>query len=87
MQQRTALEQDVIDFAKSIEEIFEKQLELQRNLRELMFAVIERLSQDVNQDLPPLTEFGVNIAHQREAVIDRFGNNRLTNKMRSDLSR
>jgi len=30
MQLRTALEQDVIDFAKSIEDIFERQLELQK---------------------------------------------------------
>ncbi|MDI4080836.1 hypothetical protein QK402_30730 [Pseudomonas aeruginosa] len=87
MQLRTALEQDVIDFAKSIEEIFEKQLELQKNLRELMFAIIERLSRDENQNLPPLTELGVNVAHQREAAIDRYGNNHLTNKMCSDLSR
>ncbi|HBO2527673.1 hypothetical protein OLM64_20820 [Pseudomonas aeruginosa] len=87
MQLRTALEQDVIDFAKSIEEIFERQLELQKNLKELMFAVIERLSQDENQDLPPLTELGVNIAHQREAAIDKYGRNHLHNKARSDLSR
>ncbi|WP_124130440.1 hypothetical protein [Pseudomonas aeruginosa] len=87
MQLRTALEQDVIDFAKSIEEIFEKQLELQKNLRELMFAIIERLSRDESQNLPPLTELGVNVAHQREAAIDRYGSNHLTNKMCSDLSR
>lgn len=87
MQQRTALEQDVIDFAKSIEEIFEKQLELQKNLRELMFAAIERLSQNENQDLPPLTELGVNITHQRETAIEKYGKNHLTNRARSDLSR
>lgn len=43
MQQRTALEQDVIDFAKSIEEIYEKQLELQKELMELFRSMVDRL--------------------------------------------
>jgi len=42
MAQRTALEQDTIDFAESIIYIFEKQLELQRELMELLHAIRER---------------------------------------------
>ncbi|WP_124135318.1 hypothetical protein [Pseudomonas aeruginosa] len=58
MQQRTALEQDVIDYVNTVQEIFEKQLELQKELRELFDLIAERYllpSQDLN-----ISEFGVN---------------------------
>jgi len=58
MQQRTALEQDVIDYVNTVQDIFEKQLELQKELRELFELIRERyllLSQDLN-----ISEFGVN---------------------------
>lgn len=67
MQQRTALEQDVIDYVNTVQEIFEKQLELQKELRELFELITERYllsSQDLN-----ISEFGVNTN-----AIDYFAN-------------
>lgn len=58
MQQRTALEQDVIDYVNTVQEIFEKQLELQKELRELFELIVERYLLP-NQDLN-ISEFGVN---------------------------
>lgn len=61
MSQRTALEQDVIDFAKSTEEIFEKQSQLQRDLVEIYMILISRLLglEPSYQELE-LNSFGVN---------------------------
>lgn len=60
MQQRTALEQDVIDLARESYEILEKQLELQKKLLEMFKA----LTEEMLTDHPPLeltlTEIGVN---------------------------
>lgn len=61
MSQRTALSQDVIDFAKSAEAIFEKQLELQRDLVEIYRILFARLLglEPSYQELE-LNGFGVN---------------------------
>lgn len=61
MNQRTALEQDLVEFAKSIEEIFEKQMELQENLRKLLNSILERLRANQGMDELSLSQFGVNL--------------------------
>ncbi|MFV3406794.1 hypothetical protein ACNFIC_23025 [Pseudomonas sp. NY15463] len=60
MQQRTALEQDVIDFARESYEILEKQLELQTKLLEMFKALTEHLLTEHQLPDLTLTELGVN---------------------------
>lgn len=80
MQQRTALEQDVIDLARESYEILEKQLELQKKLLEMFKALTEHfLSEHQLPDLT-LTEIGVNSKsftsgrsyHQNTTTTDSF---------------
>lgn len=60
MQQRSALEQDVIDLVRESYEIFEKQLEVQANLLE-MFKILTAYLLNGTQDSElKLTELGVN---------------------------
>lgn len=63
MTQRTALEQDMIDFARNIEEIFSSQMELQKEIRELLALIFQKSSHqpDAVENLC-LVEFGVNKA-------------------------
>lgn len=80
MQQRTALEQDVIDFAKSIEEIYEKQLELQKELMELFRSMVDRLELSREMDMLTLNQFDVNAQafkdfNGKEKRQDGFGRN------------
>ncbi|MGE8050000.1 hypothetical protein ACQKPT_17085 [Pseudomonas monteilii] len=80
MQQRTALEQDVIDLARESYEILEKQLELQTKLLEMFKALTEHfLSEHQLPDLT-LTEISVNSKsftsgrsnHQNTTTTDSF---------------
>jgi hypothetical protein len=59
MQQRSALEQDVIDLVRESYEIFEKQLEVQANLLEMFQILTAHLLNDHDSELK-LTELGVN---------------------------
>jgi len=78
MAQRTALEQDTIDFAESIVYIFEKQLELQKELMELLHAIRER-NVTLDRELE-LTSFEVN-----PLFLQEFKNNN-TQKPRNDAN-
>ncbi|KAF0862823.1 hypothetical protein [Pseudomonas sp. LD120] len=60
MQQRTALEQDVIDLARESYEILEKQLELQTKLMEMFKALTENILTEHQFPELILTEIGVN---------------------------
>ncbi|MNM22309.1 hypothetical protein D3C76_200750 [compost metagenome] len=60
MQQRTALEQDVIDLARESYEILEKQLELQQKLLEMFKALTEHILTEHQFPKLTLTEIGVN---------------------------
>ncbi|WP_161891932.1 hypothetical protein [Pseudomonas juntendi] len=60
MQQRTALEQDVIDLARESYEILEKQLELQAKLMEMFKALTENILTEHELPELTLTEIGVN---------------------------
>jgi hypothetical protein len=80
MQQRTALEQDVIDLARESYEILEKQLELQRKLVEIFKALTEHLLTEHQFPGLILTEIGVNInsvtngrsVHKNTATTDSY---------------
>lgn len=60
MQQRTALEQDVIDLARESYDILEKQLELQVKLQEMFKALTEYMFAEHQFPGLTLTEIGVN---------------------------
>ncbi|HEN8707176.1 TPA: hypothetical protein U8209_003676 [Pseudomonas putida] len=60
MQQRSALEQDVIDLVRESYEIFEKQLEVQANLLEMFQILTAHLLNDNHDSELKLTELGVN---------------------------
>lgn len=60
MQQRTALEQDVIDLARESYEILEKQLELQTKLLEMFKSLTEHILTEHQFPELILTEIGVN---------------------------
>lgn len=64
MQQRTALEQDVIDLARESYDILEKQLELQTQLLEMFKALTVRILTDHQAYELNLTEIGVNNEHR-----------------------
>lgn len=64
MQQRTALEQDVIDLARESYDILEKQLELQIQLLEMFKALTERILTEHQFHELNLTEIGVNSEHR-----------------------
>jgi hypothetical protein len=57
---RSALEQDAIDFMQSVQEIYEKQLELHKSLRELFDAIAAKYALQENTEELNLTKFGVN---------------------------
>lgn len=57
---RSALEQDAIDFMQSVQEIYEKQLELHKSLRELFDAIAAKYTLQENTEELNLTKFGVN---------------------------
>ncbi|MDF5969065.1 hypothetical protein P4117_09695 [Pseudomonas aeruginosa] len=59
MAQRSALEQDVIDLERAAREIFEKQLEIHRQLRKLFDLIFEKLNLDAGFGFD-LIEIGVN---------------------------
>lgn len=61
MSKRSALEQDVIDFAESLTDIFDRQLELQKAVSELFREIGRRASELRNSsELSDLSSFGVN---------------------------
>lgn len=60
MQQRTALEQDVIDLARESYDILVKQLELQTQLLEMFKTLTERILIERQALELNLTEIGVN---------------------------
>ena len=60
MQQRSALEQDVIDLVRESYEIFEKQLEVQANLLEMFQILTAHLLNGNHDSELKLTELGVN---------------------------
>lgn len=60
MQQRSALEQDVIDLVRESYEIFEKQLEIQANLLEMFKILAAHLLNGTQDSELKLTEVGVN---------------------------
>lgn len=61
MQQRSAIEQDVVELAREAHEIFLKQLELQREIKEIFDELMARLEFQPDPELEfSLTEFGVN---------------------------
>lgn len=78
MQQRTALEQDVIDLARESYDILEKQLELQAKLQEMFKALTEYMFAEHQFSDLTLTEIGVNsrpvtsgrLAHKEITVTD-----------------
>ncbi|MFG0356795.1 hypothetical protein [Pseudomonas sp. zbq_11] len=60
MQQRSALEQDVIDLVRESYEIFEKQLEVQASLLEMFQILTANLLNGNHDSELKLTELGVN---------------------------
>lgn len=60
MQQRTALEQDVIDLARESFDILEKQLELQTKLLEMFRILTARILTEQQAHELSLIEVGVN---------------------------
>jgi hypothetical protein len=58
---RTSLEQDVIDFAKEVNDIFEQQLKIMEDLREAFRIASDNLLRDSqHNELPPMQKIGVN---------------------------
>lgn len=86
MSQRSALEQDVIEFAKSLEDIFEKQMELLRNLKEMMNAIFEKIETHENANTFTANQFGMNPIRLKHLERESARNNHSGNKAVSDLS-
>lgn len=61
MSQRTALEQDVIDYVNTVIEIFERNLELQKIISDLLYEMLHRVDeQELEGQNLTLSSFGVN---------------------------
>lgn len=61
MVQRTALEQDLVDFGESIQKIFERQIELQTNIMELLALLVSRFQESQEMEKLSISVFGVNL--------------------------